>query len=111
MTLNKYDKKKYTKTIDENGDIKESKEMKNYNNNKEKDNNVEGWECRRVMERLRSVFRNAVLSHHDYFPKPQRQQAGSSSAFLQLIMWKSYHSTYRTMKPPSKIQANLIKAV
>ena len=44
------------------------------------------------------VFRNILLSHHDYFPRPQRWLTWFSRVFLQLIMYKTCQSAFRAVK-------------
>ena len=41
---------------------------------------------------LRSIFRNTLLPHHNYFQRPQRRLVGFSRVFLQLIVLKCCHS-------------------
>ena len=44
------------------------------------------------------VFRNALLSHHDYIWRPQRWLAVFSSVFIQFALQKTCYSASRTVK-------------
>ena len=47
---------------------------------------------------VKSVLRNALLSHHDYFTRPRGWLVGFSRVFLQLTLQKSCHPPSTTVK-------------